>query len=253
MTKMHELLAVQTNLNGQATKTRTGLMDTFRTKRHLFEKKVKAFQPLGEGADLTIEEQSDIQTTVPKEIEWLKGHLVKQIDVGLRVDVGNRIAEADVVDEEDTKILAKMPATTLLWLEKRVQEVKELIEAIHTLDPAKGFTEDRDAGVGYWKAREVKKERTKKKKVVIVKYDAVDKHPAQTELVDEDVVVGTIREQEWSALITPAMKAELLNRAEMLIRAVAKARSKANEQEVDIKDAKIGDVLLDYVFKPLLG
>lgn len=252
MTKLHELLAVQDNVNGQATKTRTEQATTFEKKRHLFEKKVKAFKPDAEGSPTQIEEQSDIQTTVVKEIEWLKGFLVKQIDIGYRVDIGNRVAVADVITEDDDVLAKGLPTTTLLWLAKRVMEVKDLIATIPTLDPAKGFQPDFDSGKGVYKARDVVKQRKVKTKKLYIKYEATDKHPAQTELVDEDVPVGTIQEQEWSALPTPALKAELLGRAEKLYRAVVRARSKANEQEFDTANAKIGDTLLDYIFKPLL-
>jgi len=94
------------------------------------------------------------------------------------------------------------------------------------------------------------KPRTQKTKKVYIKYDATDKHPAQTELVDEDVPTGTILEQQWSGLITPSLKADLLDRVETLYRAVVKARSKANEHNLE-KQEKIGAELLDYVFKPL--
>ena len=254
MTKLHELLAVQGNLNGQATKTRTGLMETFQKKRHLFEKKLKTFTPkTEEGGAVAVEEQQDIQTTVVSEIDWLQKHLVKMLNVGYQVDMANREAKADIVTEDGETLAKDVPTTTLLWLEKRAVEIKDLIESIPTLDPAKGFQADADAGKGIYKAREVQKMRRQKMKKVYVKYDATDKHPAQTELVDEDVPVGTISEQEWSALITPALKADLLNNAEMLFRAITKARSKANEHEIDTDGKQIGAELLDYVFTPLIA
>jgi hypothetical protein len=56
---------------------------------------------------------------------------------------------------------------------------------------------------------------------------------------------------EWSSLITPALKADLLERSEALFRAITQARSRANDIEVDAKSHKIGKVLLGYVFTPL--
>jgi hypothetical protein len=254
MAKVHELLAVQGNLNGQATKTRTGLIETLQKKRHLFEKKLKTFTPkTEEGGAATVEEQQDIQTTVVAEIEWLQKHLVKMLNVGYQVDLANREAKADIVTEDGQTLARDVPATTLLWLEKRVTEIKELIDAIPSLDPAKGFQPDHDAGKGIYKAREVTKTRSRKMKKVYVKFPATKEHPAQTELVDEDVPVGTTAEQEWSALITPALKADLLNNADMLYRAVTKARSKANEHEITVEGKEIGAELLDYVFKPLIA
>ena len=91
------------------------------------------------------------------------------------------------------------------------------------------------------------KSRTKKDVKVIVKYEATKEHPAQTELMNIDAPIGRVEEQEWSSLLTPADKATLLDRIEMLTRAVRRARSRANEVEVDL-NKKIGKPLLNFVF-----
>lgn len=70
-------------------------------------------------------------------------------------------------------------------------------------------------------------------------------------MIDVDKDTGTILEQEWSAMLTPAKKAELLDRVEGIFRAVSSARSKANEHAIEVKDNKIGVELLKYVFEPL--
>jgi hypothetical protein len=251
MSKLHELLAVQGNLAGQATKLRTELETTFVKKRQLFEETRKVFTPLGENVQPKVEEEKAIQTTVGQEIDWISKYLAKAVDVAYQIDLANREAAANVVTDNDEILLKDVPATTLLQLEKRITEWKSLIDAIPTLDPVKGFTLDVSRGMGIYKAREVTKARTRKGKKLYVKYEATKEHPAQTELIDEDIQTGTVSEQEWSALITPGVKAKLLERVEALIRAVARARSKANEQAVDISDKKIGATLLEYVFKPL--
>jgi hypothetical protein len=143
-------------------------------------------------------------------------------------------------------LLKDCPATALLELEKRAAEITALLKAIPTLDPAKGFLPDAARGTGIYKAREVTKTRTKKTAKVIVKYEATKEHPAQTEMITEDVPIGKIQEQEWSGLITPAEKADLINRAEMATRAIRRARSRANEAEVDTKN-KIGQKLMKYI------
>lgn len=247
MSKLHELLAVETNLENQANKCRTDLINTFEKKRHLFEEKRIVFVPNSEGAQPVIEHQSDIQSTVRKELDWIQAHIAKALDASYQVAEANTEARADVVLDDDaaTVLLKQLPATALLELEKRVAEVQQLIAAIPTLDPAKGFQIDSQRGV--FKAREVNKVRTKKEAKVIVKYDATKEHPAQTELISVDVPVGSIQEQEWSGLLTPADKAELLDRVESVGRAVRRARSRANEAEID-SQKKIGNKLLKYVF-----
>ncbi len=250
MAKLHELLAVQSDLNGQSTKLRTELASTFLKKRHLFEETRKTFRADGEGVAPVVEEQKDIQTTVVDELLWIKPHLAKSLDVAYQVDIANTTAAADIITEDEETLLKSIPATTLLQLEKRIVEWKDLIDSIPTLDPAKGFKKDPDhAKTGVYKAREVVKPRTKKTKEVLVKAPATDKFAAQVELLDVDKPIGTTLDQEWSSLLTPALKSELLDRVETLLRAVKKARATANEEAVDTKK-KIGITLLDYVFKP---
>ena len=243
----HELLAIEGNRETQVAKVRSDLVNTFEKKRHLFEEKRTLFTPNEEGAPQITEHQSDIQSTIRKELEWIRPHFTKLWDAEYQIEQTNTKAKADVVLEDGTILAAALPATFLLQLQKRLAELMHLAQAIPTLDPAKGFVEDRDRGEAIYKAREVRKKRTTKKPQVIVKYDATKEHPAQTELYNADVEIGTIEEQEWSGLLTPAEKAAILARIEELTRAVRSARSRANDEQVD-KEQKVADRLLKYVF-----
>jgi uncharacterized FlaG/YvyC family protein len=251
MAKLHELLAVEGNLQTQSNAVRTELMATFTSKRHLFEEKRSTFTPNTDGAAAKTESQSDIQSTVSDEIKWISEHISKALDATYAVDVANTNAFADVVLEDGTKVLEKVPATALLEMEKRLGEVHQLIKTIPTLDPAKGFTLDPDHARKAFKAREVRKNRTAKVQEPLVLAPATDKHPAQVQLITKDVVVGEIHEQEWSGMITPSTKAELIERCEDLQRSVKKARARANNTEIDQASNKIGQKLLSYIFQPL--
>ena len=251
MSKLHELLAVGTNLDNQAKKTVTDLKNTFDKKRHLFEQKLVTFKSNEDGVLPVTEAQSDIQSTVQKEMEWISGILVRAIDVGHQVDMANTLAKADIVTEDDDVIAKDVPATSLLQLEKELKEFHGLLNSIPTLDPAKGFSQDETREKGIFKARDVNKVRTKKSAKPIVLFPATKEHPAQTQMIAEDIPTGTIQEQEWSALLTPAMKGDLIDRVEVLTRAVKKARARANELEIDVAGHKIGKKLLDYVLQPL--
>ncbi len=251
MSKLHELLAVNSSLAGQAQKMRLDLQATLEKKRHLFSKKLVTFTPVTEDGKVETREQSDLQTTVKREVDWLTGIIVKAIDSSYAIDNANTLAKADIVLEDGTILVKDVPATALLQLEKRVKELSEFIHAIPTLDPAKGFSEDFTAGGGIYKARDVQKDSTRKVEEFVVVVQPTKEHPAQTAKVTKDIKAGTILEQEWSSLITPALKAELLTRAETLFRAVTQARSRANDTVVDTKTNKIGETLLGYIFEPL--
>jgi len=245
--KLHELLAVDGNLKAQADKLRGDLMATFEKKRHLFEEKLVTFQPLAEGQPAVTEAQSNLQSTVRGELDWVSKTIVKAIDVSHAINVGNTEAKADVLLEDGTPLLVGVPATTLLELEKRMKEIQELLAAVPTLDPAKSFVKAPDRGEGIYRAREESKNRTQKVQRPIVLYPATPEHPAQTQLISEDVIIGKLNVVEHSSLLTPAEKSELLERVEGLMRAVKSARARANAIELANGDNKIGAKLLRYI------
>lgn len=247
MAKLHELLAVEGNLKGQADKTRGDLSATFEKKRHLFTEKRVTFTPNTEGATAVTEEQLDLQSTVRKELGWLSGIWSKAIDAGFQVDDANTQARADVLLDDGTIVLRNVPATALLQLEKRMNEAHELVAQIPTLDPAKGYKLDTDRGKDIYRARDDERVRTKKEVKVIVGAEATKEHPAQVQYINVDVPAGIIQTQEWSGLITPSEKASMFERVETLRRAIKQARSRANEQTVNV-EATVGDTLLKFVF-----
>ncbi len=250
MPKLHELLAVEANFKAQADKTRAELMSTFEKKTHHFTEKTVSFRPFEEGHETVVESQLDLQTTVPQEIRWLSTFIIQSLDASRAIAEANTFAKADVVLEDGTVLLKDVPATSLLELTKRADELQHFVNAIPTLDPAKGFQPDPARGADVYKAREDKQVRTKKTNKVVVLYPHTEKHPAQVQVVDDVVPVGEITKLEWSGLITPAAKSQLLSRVEDFTRAVKKARSRANEAEIpkDNSTIKIGGVIYNYIF-----
>ncbi len=242
---LHALLAVRQSLKAQAVSTQTDLANTFEKKQHHFTGRVKTFTPFGEDAISKTEEVLDIQTSVRKELAWIKDFLAKAIDIHLHVAIGNTAAFADIILDDGTVLAIGVPTSTLLDLETSTEELRKFAAKIPTLDPAKGFKPAPDKGEGVYVARDVEKTRTLAKKTVYTLHPGTEKHAPQVQLIDEQVPVGTIREQEWSSMLTPAQKSEILDRIEKLVRAIKKARSRANDAEVDVSK-KIGDALLTY-------
>jgi hypothetical protein len=248
MPKLHELLAVKSNLQGQAEAARKDLANTFEKKVHHFAEVRKTFRPNGEGQQEKVEEQKDLQTTVKGELAWLSPFIIKAIDASAQVNEANTQARADVFLEDGTKLLADVPATTLLELEGGLKELHAFVAAIPTLDPAKGFKLDADRGANVFRARDVLKTRTKKETKHVVVVPPTDKHPAQVVSSTEDVPVGELLEQEWSGLITTAEKGLMIERVEDIQRAVKKARSRANDIEVAAEQGRLGKKLIGYLF-----
>lgn len=245
--KMHELLAIEGPLKIQATTVLRDLAATFRTRHHLFNEKKVTVTFLAENMPAELTEQSAIETTVPQEIAWIRNILERRIDASYAIDLANTHANASIIDEAGTVLFPDVPATALLRLEGEFNELKTLLMALPTLDPSKGFVPDPNHSLsGVYKAREVQKEKTKKIKEVLVLAPATDKHPAQVQVFDKDAKIGTILEQEWSAMIQPSMKAALIEQCESLIRAIKKARSRANDHILALQP-KIASTLLDFV------
>lgn len=245
--RLHELLAVEGQLKGQAETTRKELAATFDKKRHLFEEKVVVFTPADEGKEPVREQQSSIMTTVKSELGWITGIWAKALDTSFRVQQTCQSAKADVILEDGTVLLKDAPVLALLELEKRCTEMGELAKQIPTLDGAKGFVADEQRGKGYFRALPRRTFRTKKEQTPIVLYPATPEHPAQTQLITQDVVTGVVQEQEWSAFISSAEKGDIIARVEELQRAVKKARMRAN-LEATPDETQIGAKLLNFVF-----
>lgn len=248
MSKLNELLSVEADLRSQAESCLKDLKNTFEKKRHHFTEKVVTFKSSVEGTPDKIESQLSLQTTVSKELEWIGEKLGKALDGGHQIDAANTQAKADIVLEDGKTLLSGIPATSLLRLEHRIKELRDLIHTIPTLDPAQGFAADPARGAGIFKAREIEKIRTQKVQKHVIVVQPTKEHPAQVALVSEDIPVGQIHEQEWSSLITVAEKGDMLDRVEDLLRAIKKAKSRANDVDVDVKQNKIGSAVLNFVF-----
>ncbi len=151
-------------------------------------------------------------------------------DVEATKDLANTRAKADVV--VDGRVLIKgAPVTYLLFLEKQVNDLRTFVDKLPTLDDTEEWSEDPTTGL--FRTGRVTTHRTKKTPKVIVKYEATKEHPAQTELVHEDLVVGYWETVKSSGAIPAPRKALLLDRLDKLARAVKIAREQANDLECD--------------------
>lgn len=245
--KLHELLAVRTSLETQATTATASLSSTFEKKEHLFTGRVKTFTPNGENTIAKTEEQVTLQTSVLSELAWLKQHVSPWLDNMLHIAQGNTDAKSDIILDNGQVLATGIPTSCLLDFERIVDGFRHFALKIPTLDPAKGFTPDLSKGNDVFAARPIQKIRREKRKKIYTLAPATDKHPAQVQLIDEDEPTGLIDEQEWSTMLTPAAKAEILARIEQLARAIKRARMRANSVSVDV-NRMVGEGLYRFAF-----
>jgi len=173
------------------------------------------------------------------------GHIVRYLDAVLQKERTNQEARSDLV-VDGTVIAKDVPATFLLGLETKLKTVRSVYETIPTLQP--GIKWERDDTQGkdvYRRAHPEEKFRTKKNMKNHVVAEATKEHPAQVQVYNEDEKVARIVTDTWCGMVSPAEKSALLGRIDKLIRAVKKARQKANTTEV-IKTT-IGKELFTYI------
>lgn len=245
MSKMHELLAVESDVQGQYRIIVNETINLF-NKEHIFKGFVKKLKMFDEDqAHLNTSEHSEIGTTVPARLDYNSSFIVKYLDVVLQKESTNQLAVADII--VDGIVLAeKVPATFLLGLENKLKEIRNIYMAIPTLDVSVKWEEATDIGKNIY--RQVHPETAVKTKKMFqhqILVEPTQFHPAQVEKWEEQIPVGTFTKENWCSMITSTRKAQLLERIDKLSNAIKKARQRANNTEV-IK-VNIGEKLMNFI------
>jgi len=252
MSKLHELLAVENDLDNTAKKVLDEARATFGSKAQLFQGAVRVYKPFVEDENEdygALAETRELTTTVSDKVDYVTGHLARLWDAVYQKELTNQSAIADIVVEG--KIIASgVPATFLLGLEKRLANLRKVYEYVPTLQPGMKWVADADKGENIWRTAEPdKKYRTRKSFRHQVLVEPTEHHPAQIEKWEENENVGVFETTHWSGMLTSNDKSKLLHRIDTLQQAVKKARQRANATEV--KKEKIADALFTYINGPL--
>ncbi len=247
MAKLHELLACESDLKSCAEKIIAETINTFAKKVNHFEARYKNYQAKDEEGDTFAPEKQEMVTTVSKKLDHTREVVSKYLDAVAQKEITNTGAKA-VLEIDGTPLIdTPLPATLLLSLEGRLKQLREVYNAIPTLDPTESWLWD-DQTKTYSAGQ---KETYKTKKVFRnhVKAEATDKHAAQVEMYTEDVRTGTWFTKRFSGMVTPAEKSVIISRLDKLAQAVKRARQRANDAEV--QSAEVGNILFDYINEPL--
>lgn len=164
------------------------------------------------------------------------------IDCVATQDAGNCEAKADIT--VDGKVVARdVPVTHLLFLEKQLTDIGTFVEKLPVLDPAENWKWD--TARECYATEPVQTVKTRKQPKVITLAQATDKHPAQAQLVNEDVRVGLWSTTKFSGALPAGEKRTILDRLEKLKVAVLSAREGANTIEVESRN--LGEELFNYL------
>jgi hypothetical protein len=215
-------------------------------KQDLFDGHAKVYQPKAEGGDTLPDENKHVQKIASAMLKEAESLWTKYLDICATRDFANCEAKVDLV-VDGTLLLEKVPATFLLFLEHQLTEYATVIAALPTLDPAEKWGYDESSGLQKSAVRETQK--TAKTQKPIVLYDATDKHPAQTQLIAVDEVVGYWSTTKLSGAVPVTLKKNLAARVDSLIKAVKQAREEANCTPAPTK--AVGNKLFAWIWSGL--
>ncbi|MCU0438461.1 MAG: hypothetical protein MUC49_11145 [Raineya sp.] len=178
----------------------------------------------------------------------MQENVVAALDATLSKEETNasNTAKAELIVGETN--FGTFSATSLLALESHLSKILDLYQSIPVLDSTRKWSFDNQKSV--YKTDEEVKFRSIKRPQVIVKYEATDKHPAQTELLYLDFQVGKYETTYFSGKLTISQKNDMIKRLEKLMEAVKVARAKANS--VEVQNIKLGDKIFNFLHKDIL-
>lgn len=242
MGKLHELLAVEPDLKGEAERAVSKTKGLFTEGKGKFAGQVRTYAPLEEGEEGFEDEFTTLAATANGVLETLFGSFGRWMDAAVQKEATNCKARADVV--VDGRVLfTDMPATALLNLEAKLLQLRAVYGSIPTNDPSEQWTWDGQNG--YYTSKPRATYKTKKVPHAFVSYEATPEHPAQVETYSEDKRVGTWTTVIHSGMLAPTDKQERVARLDQLIRAVKEARQRANAAEV--VDISVAETMFMFI------
>lgn len=240
--KLNQVIAIEKGVKSRVY-AETTEQDKICQKAELFNGFSKKYKAIDEESGEKLPPESKrVQFSVYDILRSQRKSLTELFDITATKDYANTEAVADV-KIGDNVILSSVPVTYLLFLEKQMNDLHTAVGRLPELDPNSEWSLDSQNGL--YKTEATQTHRVKPSKRPIVLYDATDKHPAQTQLIDESILVGYWEKIEHSGAIPKTAKADMLARIEMLIKAVKFAREEANGIEAEHKS--VGAAIFDYI------
>ena len=245
-TKLHEILAVESLKKIKSDIIIKEGINTFLKKQGHFQGQHRYYRPKDDEGEQFPKEEQELVTTVKEKIEYVTDSWIDKIDIIVTKETTNTLAKADVIIDNKV-ILEGVCAGAILALEKEIKHYREFILHVPTLEP--GLKWKYNSNHNYYEVDPIETTKFKKLQTPLVLYDATDKHPAQTQLITQDVIIGTWVTIKISGAITSAKKAKILNKIDKLEAALKEARQRANN--TTISNQKYGGKLSRYILEDL--
>jgi hypothetical protein len=241
VTKLNQILAVEKGVKSDVQRKVTDAYHTIQ-KTPLLSGIARTYQPIDDEGEQLPPESTKVQVQTEVVLKDVGATLTRLFDVTATKDWANCTARASVKVDGNV-LLADVPVTYLLFLEKQLADIHTLISKLPTLDPSETWAKDENTDT--WRTEPVKTTRTKKVPRNHVLAEATDKHPAQVQVYNEDIVVGYWTKVAFSGALPQRRVNELLSRVQKLQDAVKYAREEANGTE--IVDQRVGEAVFGYL------
>jgi hypothetical protein len=242
MPKLNQIVAV---VAGKKTRTEQefGELNKTAQKADLFHGLVRTYHPSEDGGEQLPGESKFPQKNVNDVIASARTVLTGIMDAVATQEYGNTEAKADVV-VNGNPVLKDVPVTVLLYLEKQLNDLRTFVGNLPTLDPAERWVKNEQTGEYVTEPAKTIRQRKVQKPLVL--YPATPEHPAQTQLITEDVFAGTWTVVKQATVLSATDKKAMLGRILDLQDAVKVAREEANS--IEVGDKHIAAPVLKYIF-----
>jgi len=239
--KLNQILAIERTVKSRSHSDITELHRVSQ-KPALFEGFAREYAPKNDQEETYPPENQVVQKRSGEVFKQLRRILTELFDVIVTKDTANQSAKADIMLEG--RVLAReVPVTTLIFLEKQLNDINTFISALPELDPSQVWKWDDPTGL--WHSNQIISTRTKKVQKALVLVQPTEKHPGQAEKITEDEVVGRWTMVKHSGAVRTADKQEMLERIQKLQKAIKFAREAANTSPA--RDVSIGQQIFDYI------
>lgn len=242
MARLNQIIAIEKGIKARVYGELTTLNKAIQ-KPELFAGFNKSYQPKDDDGETLPPESKRVQFVATEVLRSVERSLTELMEVTARKDWANCQAKGSV--EVDGKvILPDVPVSHLLFLEKQLTDLRTLVGNLPVLDVADDWA--KDANSGLFKTAVTQTHRSKKVQKPLVLYPATPEHPAQTQMVTEDVLAGLWSLTKQSGAMPAPEKQALLERVEKLLKAVKEAREAANIHD-EVTTPPVGAAVFGYL------
>jgi hypothetical protein len=243
MPKLNQIIAVEKGVKSRSLQELTEAHHVVQ-KPALLSGIARTYQAKDEEGEQLPPESTKVQVRAEDTLREVAATLTRLFDVTSTKDATNCVAKANVVVDDET-LIADVPVSYLLFLEKQLTDLHTFVKKLPVLDAAESWAFNDSADC--WSTEPVRTLRTKKVPRNHVKAEATEKHPAQVEVYYEDITIGYWTTVKFSGALPAKRVSELLERVEKLQNAVKYAREEANSTPT--VDRKVGDKVFGYLFR----